>query len=38
MNDDLGTVWKGMVVASIKILYWHLSGGTEENHEKPQSD
>jgi hypothetical protein len=34
MNNELERVWKEVVVAKFKILFQHLPGGTEENHEK----
>jgi hypothetical protein len=37
MNNELERMWKEVVVASFKVLAWHLHEGTEENHEKPQS-
>jgi hypothetical protein len=37
MNDELERTGKEVVVAWFKALFQHLSGRTEENHEKPQS-
>jgi hypothetical protein len=38
MIDELETVWKEAVWPNQgKVLYQHLSGWMEENHEKPQS-
>jgi hypothetical protein len=36
MNDELGRIWKEVIMAKVKVLSQHLHGGTEENHEKPQ--
>jgi hypothetical protein len=33
-HDDWIRIWKGVVVACLKILYRHSLGNTEENHEK----
>jgi hypothetical protein len=30
-------MWKEAVTAYFKILFWHMLGGTEESHEKSQS-
>jgi hypothetical protein len=37
MNNELERMWKEKVMACFEILSWHLPGGTEETHEKPQS-
>jgi hypothetical protein len=37
MNNDLGGIWKKVVVAYFKVLSRHLSGGLEEKHEKLKS-
>jgi hypothetical protein len=37
MNNELERIWKDAVEAQFKVLYWHLCGGTEENHTKSQS-
>jgi hypothetical protein len=37
MNNELERICKEAVEAQFKILSWHLPGGTEESHEKPQS-
>jgi hypothetical protein len=37
VNDELEGMWKEAVMASFKVLFCHLPGRTEENHEKPQS-
>jgi hypothetical protein len=37
VNDELERMWKEAVVALFKVLSRHLPGGSEENHEKPQS-
>jgi hypothetical protein len=37
MNNELERVWKEAIVTYFKILPRHLTGGTEENHGKPQS-
>jgi hypothetical protein len=34
VNDDLESVWNEAAVSYFKVLFWHLTGGTEENHEK----
>jgi hypothetical protein len=34
MNNELERVWNEAVMALFKVLSRHLSGGTEENHEK----
>jgi hypothetical protein len=34
MNNHLERIWKEVVMAYLKVLSWHLPGGTEENHEK----
>jgi hypothetical protein len=36
MNNELEKVWKKVIIAYFKILYWQLPGGTEENHKKSQ--
>jgi hypothetical protein len=37
VNDELVRMWKEAVVATqLKVLFRHLSGGTDENHEEPQ--
>jgi hypothetical protein len=33
--NELENVWKGAIVAKLKVLF-HLLGETEENHEKVQ--
>jgi hypothetical protein len=30
-------MWKDVIMAYSKVLSWHLPGGFEESHEKPQS-
>jgi hypothetical protein len=37
MNDELKRIWKISVVEKSKALFWHLSGGGEENHETSQA-
>jgi hypothetical protein len=37
VTDELEGIWKEAMVASFIILSWHSPGGTEENHENPQS-
>jgi hypothetical protein len=37
VNDALERMWKEAFVADYKVVSWHLLGGTEENHGKPQS-
>jgi hypothetical protein len=38
VNDELEKIWKEAVMAYFKVLSWHSPGGTEENHDKPQSE
>jgi hypothetical protein len=38
LNDELERMWKKPVVALLKVLFQYLPGGTEGNHEKPQSE
>jgi hypothetical protein len=33
VNDELERIWKEVVMAEVKTLFWNLLGGTEENHE-----
>jgi len=33
-DDEMGTIWKKLIVASFKILYHNFPIGTEANHEK----
>jgi hypothetical protein len=33
-DDELGTMWKKLIVASFKALYHHFPIDTEPNHEK----
>jgi len=35
VNDDLGNVWKKMVVAYFKVLYQILFQGAVKTHESP---
>jgi hypothetical protein len=35
VNNELERMWKESFMAYFKILPQNLSGGTEENHEKP---
>jgi hypothetical protein len=37
VNNELERMWKEGDVVYFEILYKHLSGGSEENHEQPQS-
>jgi hypothetical protein len=37
MDDELKWVWKEAVVDYFKVLFRYSHGGTEQNHEKPQS-
>jgi hypothetical protein len=37
VNKELERKWKEAVVAQLTVLSRHLSGGTEENHEKPHN-
>jgi hypothetical protein len=32
VNDEVGNIWKGKMVAYLKVPPQHLCGGTEENH------
>jgi hypothetical protein len=36
MNNELERIWNEKVVAQLKELSQHLSGGTEETHENPE--
>lgn len=36
MNDGLERMWKGAVMAKVKVLAWHLAGGTAKHDENPQ--
>jgi hypothetical protein len=36
INSEFERTWKEDVIAQFKVLYQHLAGGTEDNHEKPQ--
>jgi hypothetical protein len=33
-NNELERMWKVVVMAWFKVLFWHLSGGTEETMKK----
>jgi hypothetical protein len=35
MNNEFETLSKEAFVAQFEALVWHLSGGTEVNHENP---
>jgi hypothetical protein len=37
ISDELERMWKEDGIASFEILSWHLSGGTEKNHTRPES-
>ena len=37
INDSIETMWIRAVVAGVEVLYWRLSGGTEEEYENPVS-
>jgi hypothetical protein len=41
MNDQIIMIWKGhemkWSLSNLRLLTWHLPGGTEENHEKYKS-
>jgi hypothetical protein len=37
MNVELEGMWKEMIMAYFKALFWHMCGGSEENHKKSQS-
>jgi hypothetical protein len=37
VNNELERMWKEVVMSLFEVLYRYLLGGTEENHEKPQS-
>jgi hypothetical protein len=37
MKNELGRIWKEVVVPYCKILSRHLPGGTEKNHKNHQS-
>jgi hypothetical protein len=32
MNDELGRVWKELIVVCSKVLYQRFAGGSKENH------
>jgi hypothetical protein len=36
VNDKLERIWKKQLWPNFMVLSWHLAGGTEESHEKPQ--
>jgi hypothetical protein len=36
-NDELERIWKEVVVTYFKVIFRHLPGETEGNHENPQS-
>ena len=35
MANSLEMIWTRAVLARVELLYWRLSGGTEEEHEYP---
>jgi hypothetical protein len=37
VSNELERMWKEAVLAEFKAIFRYLPGGTEENHEKPQS-
>jgi hypothetical protein len=37
-NDEFGTIWKKVVVASFKVMSRYLSAGTEEARERSRSE
>jgi hypothetical protein len=37
INNELESMWKEAIVSQIRVLSWHLCGGTEGNHENLQS-
>jgi hypothetical protein len=36
MDNELEIIWKEAVYGLIEVLFQHVPGGTEENHEKHQ--
>jgi hypothetical protein len=36
-NEKFERLWKEMVMAYFKVLFWHLPKGKEEKYENPQS-
>jgi hypothetical protein len=38
VNNELEKKWKEAVVAKFGVLFYHLSGETDDNHEYPQSE
>jgi hypothetical protein len=36
VNGELEGMWKEAIMASFKVLYWHLPRGTEESDRKPE--
>jgi hypothetical protein len=36
VNDEMGSIWKEVAVAYLKVLPRNFPGGTGEKHEKPQ--
>jgi hypothetical protein len=37
VNNELKEMWKEAVFSQLKVLLWHLPGGTEKNNEIPRS-
>jgi hypothetical protein len=37
-DDEVGRMWKELIVANCNMLIQHLSGGTEENHSPPNNN
>jgi hypothetical protein len=37
VNNELERMWKEVGMTEFKVLFWHLPGQTEKNHEKHQS-
>jgi hypothetical protein len=36
MNDEVGRLWKKVIMVYFKVLFQHLPGMTKENDKKPQ--
>jgi hypothetical protein len=34
VNNELESFWMEVVMVYFEVLFWHLSGGTEEKHEE----
>jgi hypothetical protein len=38
VTTELNCIWEMRIVAQSEVLFQHLPSGTEEHHEKPQSE